>query len=87
MKSLINNKLSKCVLYIFLVLVFISCKNNKVQEPEFYNYKTKIEVKYTDNTKDTIFNSIRLHKNVRLSFSLKTSQPTFFGAEKIVAVI
>ena len=72
---------SNYFLYALLIGVFYNCSD--VKKPKFYTWSTSIEVKYNDNTKDTIFNTIKLSVNDNLDYVLKTSEPTFFGYEKI----
>lgn len=78
------NHFKSYVLYFVLVVVFFSCNNQKSNEPKFYTWQTSIELRYSDNIKDTIFNEIELRDTDQLKFKIKASEPTFFGAEKIV---
>ena len=70
-------------LYTLLCVVFLTSCNQKNDEPKFYTWQTSLEIRYSDNTKDTIFNSIKISVNDELKYKLKASEPTFFGAEKI----
>lgn len=84
MNKFLKSKLGKCFLYTLLCVVFFTSCDQKNNEIKFNNWQTSIEIRYSDNTKDTIFNEIRLSINDELRYKLKASEPTFFGAEKIV---
>lgn len=65
---------------IFCLFIIVSCDS----EPEFYVWTTNIEVKYSDNTKDTILNTKKLYKTLRPNFLIKTESRRFFSSVKLV---
>ena len=67
-----------------LCLVFLTSCNQKNKEPNFYTWQTKLEVKYSDNTKDTILNTIELHRKYKPYFEIKTKEGGFFMDTKLV---
>lgn len=76
--------LKSYTLYTLLCVVFMTSCNQKNNEPNFYNWQTSVEVKYSDNTKDTILNSIQLHRDYKPYFEIKTTKEGFFTDTKLV---
>ena len=62
---------------LVLMLLMSSCKSN------FYSCDTQIEVRYEDNTKDTLLHHEIIRENDKLNFKIVVSEPTFFGSEKV----
>ena len=84
MNKLNFKTVSKYFLYTLLAVVFISCTSESLKADKFYTYKVKIQVTYSDGTKDTIFDTVNLTNNRMPMYRIKVTEPTFFGSEKIV---
>jgi hypothetical protein len=78
-----KNKLSN-VFYTALCVVFLTSCNQENNEPIFYTWQTRLEVRYSDNTKDTILNTIELHKKYKPYFKIKTKENGLFADTKLV---
>jgi len=75
--------MKKTILKVVLCAFFLTnCANNN--EQRFYTWKTTIEVKYSDNTKETIYNTIELHKKYKPYFEIKTIKNGLFADTKLV---
>lgn len=73
----------KTILKTVLCTFFLTnCVNNN--EPRFYTWETSIQVNYSDNTKDTILNTIKLHKKYKPYFEIKTKESGLFTDTKLV---
>ena len=75
--------MKKRILKIVLcALLLTSCVNDNKQR--FYTWKTTIEVKYSDNTKDTIHNTMELHRKFQPYFEIVTKSERVFSDTKLV---
>jgi len=75
--------MKKTILKIVLCAFFLTnCANNN--EQRFYTWKTTIEVKYSDNTKETIHNTIELHRKFQPYFEIVTKSEGLFSDTKLV---
>jgi len=84
MKKVNLNRISKCFLYTLLCVFFMTSCNKKSNEANFYTWQTSLEVKYSDNTKDTILNTIELHNKYKPYFEITTKENGFFTDTKLV---
>lgn len=84
MKTIRLKTISKYFLYTLLCVVLLTSCNQENNEPNFYTWKTSIEIKYSDNTKDTILNIIELHKKYKPYFEIKTKENGFLSDTKLV---
>ena len=71
-------------LYTLLCVVSLTSCGEKSNEPNFYTWETRLEVKYRDNTKDTILNKIELHRKYKPYFEIKTKERGVFTDTKLV---
>jgi hypothetical protein len=79
--------LKNYTLYTLLYLFFLTSCDEKNNEPEFYTWYTNIEVKYSDNTKDTILNKARLYKTTKPRFHIRTESKGFIDNTKLVPCV
>ena len=59
------------IFYILSILLFISCGDKNIKS--IYSiYETSIEIKYEDNSKDTIINIQEVYYRSRLNYEIET---------------